>query len=260
VINLHIIGAQKSGTSALAHFIDQHSDAFVVKGKEAHVFDNPLFLKSNTKMHWANKRFEQVLNDYQNQTVCCDATPITMFDTQFLTHCFNYNPQAKFIVLLRDPVQRAISHYNMSKGRLEETLNPLLAFILESKRLKLSNSWQFNSARRTQSYLRRGLYSKQLQTLYKIVPHKQVLVLFNEDLRENHQGTMSSVFKFLSIQDQDIPQQSVFESERQVLKPLQKSAYAAAKLYANLYFWWHNESRKSCLKVIKHAQRYHTKK
>ena len=56
LVNLHIVGVQKAGTSALAHFLSQHSDVCVVEGKEAHVFDQPDFA-SKDKHEYANKRY-----------------------------------------------------------------------------------------------------------------------------------------------------------------------------------------------------------
>ena len=52
-VNLHIVGVQKAGTTALAHFLSQHPDICLVDGKEAHVFDQPDFYETEDKKAFA---------------------------------------------------------------------------------------------------------------------------------------------------------------------------------------------------------------
>ena len=236
MINLHIIGVQKAGTTALANFLHQHNDIYVVEGKEAHVFDHPDFEASPNKMAFAKGHYRQRLSGYAQQSVICDATPITLFNKRFLQHCVAFNPKAKFIVVLRDPIERAISHYHMSQNRGQESRCMLLAFLLEPWRLRHSQaqtSWPFNSNYRNHSYLSRGLYAQQLQTLFELVPKKQILVISQSDLKHNHQQTLNKVFAFVDVDAQQISSKTVFTTDRNThhwTDPI-------AKLYAKIYFW-----------------------
>ncbi|MBC3764928.1 sulfotransferase family protein [Neptunicella marina] len=252
-INLHIIGVQKAGTTALASFLHQHHDIYVVDGKEAHIFDHPHFEECPDQTVFTNRQYRKRLTQFKNEKILCDATPITIFNHHFLSACYRYNPQAKFIAILRDPVERAISHYQMSKNNGQERLNMLSAFVSETQRLKKAKhgkSWNFDSSYRTQSYLQRGLYTTQLKTLFDIVPAAQILVLRQNDLRNKHQLTLNRIFDFLEVEHQSISTAKVFEST------YTKSHWTdqLAKLYATFYFWIRRESPKNWERIIKSAQ------
>lgn len=234
LVNLHIIGVQKAGTSALAHFLSQHPDICVVQDKEAHVFDQPDYPKYDTQ-NFANKRYAKKLQHYNKELIICDATPVTLFNPTFLERCYSYNPSAKFIVILRDPVQRAVSHYYMSKKRRRESNNMLLGFMKEALRLHCvdkSEAWQSGSVWRDNSYLKRGLYREQINNLYSIVAESQCLVLTQETLLAEHDATMSKVFNFLDIPNLKIAQEKIFSSSQNNSDKTER----AARLYAALYF------------------------
>ena len=249
LLNLHIIGVQKAGTTALASFLHQHPSIYVVAGKEAHVFDHPLYSEQSDKIAFANTIYKSKLKNYQDQPIVCDATPITVFRLEFMQACQLYNPNARFILILRDPVERAISHYRMSRSRGQEKRSMLVAFLMEPFRLNgmnRSNSWSFDSSFRNHSYLSRGLYSKQLRKVYNTVPKKQLLVLRQEELQHHHRQVMVKIFDFLDITSHNITPSQIFASQK-------VTAYRSdilAKLYAQLYFFIHKETPKQWDKVI----------
>jgi len=249
LVNLHIIGVQKAGTTALASFLNQHPDIHVVEGKETHVFDHPNFYLQANKSRFANRKYNEKLTHYNHQSFICDATPITLFHPQFLNDCYQYNTQAKFIVVLRDPVERAISHYHMSRKIEAEKYPMLLAFLLENFRIKKvtkQKSWSFDSAFRTQSYLHRGLYSRQLEQLYATIPKEQVLVMMQSDLKNNHLKAMHRIFTFLDIPKANISTELVFNTEKKFTHWTDK----LARIFARFYYAIHNESPAKWHKII----------
>ena len=251
MVNLHIIGVQKGGTTALSSFLDEHPDIFLLKNKEAHVFDDPAFLRATHKMQFAKNKYKTLSTDYQGQKYTLDATPITLFNPVFLAHCYRYNPNAKFIVVLRDPVERAISHYQMSFVRKQEAKNMLLSFLFEQLRLqKHTSDWRFTSPMRTQSYLSRGLYSTQLNSLFQTIPANQVLVLYNQDLREQHEETMNKIFSFLELTKHKTKAREIFKGESLPNTLINR----LAKQYAKAYFKIKKENRRSWDTIIQNAQ------
>lgn len=239
LVNLHIVGVQKAGTSALAHFLSQHSDVCVVEGKEAHVFDQPDFA-SKDKHEYANKRYAKKLSHYQGEKIICDATPITVFNKTFIQDCYNYNPKAKFIVLLRNPVDRAVSHFYMSKQRGRENSNMLWSFLKETHRLRKANgveAWRTGSVWRDNSYLARGKYKGQLDNLFNVVPDEQCFVTTQETLLYKHDNTLARIFSFLEIPEQTILAEQVFTSDIQE----KDGSEGLARAYAVLYFLMNGE-------------------
>lgn len=249
MLNLHIIGVQKAGTTALASFLNQHPAIYAVDGKEAHVFDHPAYATQPNKTAFANEIYHSKLSNYQSQPIVFDATPITAFRPDFMQACYQYNPEAKFILILRDPVERAISHYRMSLRRGQEKRSMLSAFLLEPLRLigiNKTSSWKFDSPFRNHSYLSRGCYTKQLRNLYSIIPKKQVLILQQQALKNQHKETMLEIFEFIEIEPYDIIPSQVFTSE----KAAARRSDTLAKLYARLYFFIHRESPKRWHAII----------
>jgi hypothetical protein len=255
----------------------------VVDGKEAHVFDHPGFEQQTNKTEFADKIYKSKLSNYQNQQIVCDATPITVFCPEFMQACYQYNPEAKFILILRDPVERAISHYCMSQNRSLEKRSMLRAFLSEPFRLrsiKKARSWEFDSPFRNHSYLSRGCYSQQLRNLYSMIPKKQVLVLHQKELKKHHNAVMLKIFEFLAIPPHDITGREVFESAKtaqphditpsevfvseklaphsgtkpsKILISDKKALHRSdtlAKLYARMYFFIHRENPKQWDKLI----------
>ena len=236
-VNLHIIGVQKAGTSALAHFLSQHPDICLVEGKEAHVFDQPDFFESDDRLDYANKRYRKKLQHYSGESVICDATPVTLFNPKYMQACVEYNPNARFIVLLRDPVERAESHYRMMKALGREDKSMLVAFLLEQKRLRDTENyeWSRRSPWRDWSYLHRGLYTSQLKFLYSLVRRDQVLIIEQSKLRDHHELTLDSIFSFVDLPKIEIKKETIFQR-----KPESSSFLdSLARIYARLFFVSH---------------------
>ncbi|WP_416305708.1 sulfotransferase family protein [Neptunicella sp. SCSIO 80796] len=240
---------QKAGTTALASFLHQHPDIYVVDGKEAHAFDHPNISVHPNPSAFIQQHYNKRLKAFNNESIICDATPITLYHPAFLKACYRYNPDAKFIVILRDPVERAISHYQMSRREKDEHRCMLVAFILESFRLRKvrkHKSWPFRSAFRTQSYLHRGLYRQQLDYLFQTIPRNQINVMMQSDLKHNHQATLARIFKFLDLPNAAIEPRTVFVTEQN----FSHWSDTLAKIYARLFYRLKRETPEQWQKLI----------
>lgn len=234
VPNLHIVGFQKCGTTAMAHFLSQHPDICMVKGKEAHVFDDPEYAHASDKEAFAMQKYRDKLPHFDAQHYILDSTPITLFHPAFIKACVAFNPQAKFIVMQRDPVDRALSHYQMTKSRGLEPYSPFMAFLFEPWRMK---GWQaalpvcpFEHRYRDHSYLSRGRYKRQLDLLYQLIDAKQILIVEQQALANQHASTLDSVFQFLSLEPIPLAKEKVFSSAQAL------NNSSSARLLAKLYF------------------------
>lgn len=214
-INLFIVGTQKGGTTALADFLAKHPNVYVVDGKEAHVFDNPEL--QNTSFECIDMAYQQLLSQYNGEEICCDATPIYMYFKEIPTRLFNYNPNARIIIILREPAERAFSHYQMEKRRGDEELGYYSALLSEKKRLAAdADPYQLGSAHRVFSYRSRGHYFSQLVNIYSSFPKENVLILTNDQLRLHHQRTLGKVTHFLNIPNVEIPSAKIFSGDYQI--------------------------------------------
>ncbi len=127
-------------------------------------------------------------------------TPIYMFLPKVAHELHRYNQALKLIVLLRNPVERAISQYYMEKSRGDEHLPLWLALLSEPFRLRRSrDAGQADFAMRHHSYRRRGLYSLQLRNLYRNFDRDRVLIIHTQDLLQRHDHILRHIFAFLGV-------------------------------------------------------------
>lgn len=203
VLDIALIGAQKSGTTSLAALLAQHPSVCVAQNKETHLFDQHRVQQKGLHPddllgHFPHREHDQVL---------VDATPSYLYLPGCVESLVRHNPNIRILVILRDPAERAVSHHAHEQRLGYERRLFLSALILERFRLRRDHDpLAPHSAHRHFSYIDRGRYSKQLQRLSSITPN--YLVLNFSDLLTSPQETMDRVFTFLrlpSIEVRDIP-------------------------------------------------------
>ncbi len=193
-----IAGAQKCGTTALASFLDAHPGISMATPKECHLFDSPDY-RPDWSREQINSRYLPHFEGSPASTLWGEATPAYLFYPDIAGQLARYQPELKLIVLLRDPVERAISHYRMEVTRGHERLPLPLALALEYCGRHGGPPRAPLNAHGRYCYRRRGQYAAQLERLYRVFPAEQILVLRQLDLLHAHQQTLRSVFSFLGV-------------------------------------------------------------
>ncbi len=226
LVNFVIGGTQKGGTSALDSFLRQHPEICMpATRKELHFFDREEENRDYKKYHAAFEPKPQ-------HRVIGEASPIYMYWETAPYRIWKYNPKMKWILALRNPVERAFSAWNMETKRGNEKLSFAEAIEKEPERCREALPLQH----RVYSYVDRGFYAHQVRRLFNIFGQGNVLVLLSEDLRNEHQKTLRQVFEFLGVDSSFVPPEaSVFEHEyaneidRQVRARLNETFYFDVK-------------------------------
>src|SRR5438270_7515149 len=117
-VDFVIGGTQKGGTSALASFLRQHPQICMPEKKELHFFDD----EENFRRRPSYRAYHAHFQPRQDQRRCGEATPIYMYWDPAPVRIWEYNPEMKWIVILRDPAERAFSAWRMEKARERESL------------------------------------------------------------------------------------------------------------------------------------------
>ena len=211
-VDFLIGGTQKGGTTALAHFLGQHPEICLPTCKEAHFFDAADYPENETPGA-GGERYRTRFPAAAEGRLCGDATPVYMYLPEVTRRVWRYQPGMKWIVLLRDPVERAVSHYRMGRARGHETLSFEEAMAAEAGRLRKDrDNRAWNSSVRLHSYADRGLYSRQLRRLWRWFGKERVLILTTGQLRHQHEETLRRVYKFLGLTNQEFmpPPEVVF--------------------------------------------------
>jgi hypothetical protein len=199
-----IIGAQKCGTSFLYQLLVQHPHVKPAFAKEVHYFD----LNFRKGDNWYRSYFPVHVRN-SRKYITGEASPYYLFHPHAPRRASTVLPDAKLIVMLRNPVDRAYSHYQhqvkRGKGEGRETLTFEEAIEAEKRLLpgevsKMLQDEFYESLRhRTRSYLRRGIYIDQLLAWSSFFPRKQMLILKSEDLFNDTTNVLERILDFLKI-------------------------------------------------------------
>lgn len=208
-----IVGTQKGGTTALWSYLAQHERVCTGEVKELHFFDRD---------HWdASTDYESYHRNFRNceSLLKMEATPIYMYWRPCMKRIHAYNPRMRLVAILRHPVERAYSHWEMEFSRGSEPLHFSQAVATELAELGATHRRQD----RVRSYIDRGHYWSQIKRVLEYFPEPQLLLLRNEDLQTDHRNTLHSVNDFLSLPPyQHFPEpQAVYPTQKlQTLPPL----------------------------------------
>ncbi len=194
-----LIGAQKAGTTSLFNYMSEHPQIDPPMRKEVHYFD----VRYERSERWYRAHFPPVATI--GQTLTGEASPAYMFYEGVEQRVQALTPEAKLIVVLRDPIRRAYSHYQQSGRKGFETKDFTTAMRAEAERLAapgeqlLRDRVSGTVAQRKFSYLIRGHYAEQLERLFALFPREQFLILKAEDMFADPQTICDEVFAFLGL-------------------------------------------------------------
>lgn len=202
-----IIGAQRCGSTALFSYLAGHPDVLRPFGKEIHYFD----FHYAKGIRWYRGRFPYS-RQLRRGALTLDATPHYLLHPLVPQRAAQLLPEVKLIAVLRNPVDRALSHYQHEVRGGRESLSFAEALDQESERLageeeRLRNEPDYYSWNHHRySYTRRGVYVEQLQRWLQHFPRSQLLVLQSESLFRDPPVGMKAVHQFLGLRDHRLEQ------------------------------------------------------
>jgi hypothetical protein len=197
LVSFLIVGAQKGGTTALFNYLGDCPDIALSDEKEVHFFDDD-------GQDWAAPDYGAYHDRFPaaDGRPCGEATPILCYWPDAMERVAAYNPAMKLILMLRDPVQRAWSHWRMEYARGPET-HPFAWCIREGRqRLFDAEPWGHH---REFSYVERGFYAEQVERILRLFPREQLLVLTAEALRADPGPVLNAVRGFLGLPPAETP-------------------------------------------------------
>ena len=177
--NLLIIGAAKAGTTSLHHYLAQHPQVEMSAPKELRFFSHEANWARGVE--WYDSQFTS------DRSVRGESSPAY---TQFRrfpevpARVHRVLPDAKLIYLVRDPVERLLSHYafSVATGRERDTLDE--AVLAPDSR-----------------YVDCSMYYTQVSRYFDYFEPSRILVVSSDDLRNQQRATLARIFRFLGIDD-----------------------------------------------------------
>jgi len=196
-----IIGTQKGGTSSLFYYLKEHPQMQMPQEKEIHYFD----LNYNKGLKWYESHFPN--QGVSGNLITGEASPYYLFHPLAPERAFSICPKVKLIALLRNPVDRAYSHYAMERKKGNDQHSSFeIAIEAEEARLKgeaerIISESNYNSYNHQKfSYLERGKYSVQIKRWLNYFPCHQCLFIKSENFFSNPQSELRKVYDFLGVE------------------------------------------------------------
>ncbi len=196
-----IVGAQKSGTSSLYSYLCQHPSIHSATVKQVHYFDFH-FAEGN---NWYRTHFP--MRSKMAAGVTGEATPNYLVHPWAAKRCRETLPEARLIFVLRNPIERAYSHFHHCvRHGLEDAGTFEQALDRESDRLAgevdkmLADETYRSDALQHYSYMLRGEYMNDIERWLALFPREQMLFLSTEELLAEGQDEYNKITDFLGLQ------------------------------------------------------------
>ncbi len=237
-----IVGAQRSGTTSLYAYLKQHPQLWPSYRKEVHFFDgglNPIIDNFEKGQAWYRAHFPiNISTSVHSKTF--EASPSYLFSPLTPKRIFALVPEVKLIILLRNPTERAISHYFHTKRTGFESLLIYDALQAEEKRLEsvVEKKDYKNDIFLRNSYKSRGLYREQIERFLNYFSWQQILVLNSEEFFSEPDNTLRQIFEFVGIDAgfkvRDLQPRNVANNKDEVDSTVYR--------YLNSYYFPHNQA------------------
>lgn len=214
-----VAGVQKAGTTALHYFLAKHPHIALPRDQALHFFDKEEHFRGAPDYRILHRNFD---GGWRWRTAG-EVTADYVYYTPALERIARYNPDMKLLISLRNPTDRAFSHWNMRRAKGREPLEFLDAIKRDQE--------QIGSGLRGNAHLERGFYATQLERVFDLFPREQVLLIKYEDFRRDYARTINNVFAFLGVR-----RLTNIKNKEQNAGPYQRKITAEEREYVSALF------------------------
>ncbi len=201
--NFMILGAAKAGTTALYHYLKQHPEIGMSRIKETNYLalkDHPLDFQGPGDCDYIKRFTITTEAGYHDQFSDCggkraigEASPLYLYDPRVATEIKRLVPNAKLIIILRNPVDRAYSAFlHLVRDHRETTRDFLTALQLEPTRI--ADRWEH-----IWHYVGMGRYAEQLTGYLQTFDREQIRIYLYSDFQREPANILADVYRFLDV-------------------------------------------------------------
>ena len=251
--NFFVVGTVKAGTTSLYQYLANHPDIYMSPLKEPHYFSTDIIpskfrtqyrkmlpvdieeylasdLKGNINAAFIRKQehYFRLFQNVRNEKAIGESSTSYMISKTAAQNIYDFDPKAKIIIMLRNPTERAYSHYlmNYKSGSVTGSFKEELEKDIQA----MPKGWGI-----TRLYADHGFYYDQVKRYLDLFGPDQVKIIFMEGMGSNTQQTVRDVYRFLKVNENFI-----FENyERHNVAMIPRSSFARFILdKANIISWF----------------------
>lgn len=194
-VDFFIVGAPKAGTTSLYHYLNEHPEIVMSSQKETDFFSDESLQKQG--LYYGKSRittleqYHMLFESYENK-VTGEASVSYLFYEDVPEKIKAYNSAAKIIVMLRNPAERAFSHYLMDYrlGLINQSFENVLAEGKTGRKQELFY----------QQFVTLGLYYEQVRRYLETFGKENVHIIFYDDFKNDLQNQIQKVYDFLEVE------------------------------------------------------------
>ena len=211
--NAFIVGAAKSGTTTLYYLLDQHPAVCTPAVKEPNYFSNidnhsdlvkPGDGPGDDSTVWTDneREYHNLYKPQKKHNIKLDASVSYLYSSTASTKIADYDPDSRIIIVLRNPVERAFSHYKHLLRDGRETVS--FAEALNREEDRISKGWEFSW-----HLTNMGQYGEQIQRYFDYFSPEQIHIVTLEDIKEDLAAVIDAITTFLGLEsfEYDLKQQ-----------------------------------------------------
>jgi len=206
--NLFIVWAPKCGTSSMHYYLSQHPEIFMSDPKEPYFFCTDFHKESDFLWNWKTARdfrtmdqYIQIFNNVKNEKVIWEASTWYLYSKEAAKNIYNYNKNAKIIIMLREPIDFLYSSHSQMLFTWNEVEKKFAnALKLEIERKK---NWKIKHSPYPSSlyYSETIKFSDQIERYLKYFDHKNIKIILFNDLKNNIWWVYKDLLCFLDIEN-----------------------------------------------------------
>lgn len=216
--NFFIVGAPRSGTTTLYHYLEQHPDIFMSDDKEPYYFctdfhrESDQFFKKKIRFPIRTKQhYLRLFKNVSNEKLIGEATPDYLYSKDAAKNIYHFNPNVKIIISLRNPVDFLYSlHAQLLVNSAEDIPNFKKALDIETERRKGRYMPKGLLMPSSLYYSDRAKYSEQVKRFYDNFSKSRIKIIIFEDFKKDNLGVYKDILTFLAVDDNFKPVLNIY--------------------------------------------------
>ncbi len=209
-VNCFVVGNPRSGTTALHNILSQHPDIYIPDPVAPYHFCTDIHKESDKfhgKMKYFTKyrsivEFEQLYNG-RRESILCDISTNYLISKKAAENIYKYNPKAKIIIMLREPIDFLRSlHQELVFQGVERYASFEKALTAEKKRRKGEDIPKKISTPQDLFYFKRADFVRKIRRYYKFFDKKQIKIILYDDFKNDYDKTIKDILEFLGVDSQ----------------------------------------------------------
>lgn len=199
-VNFFIVGAAKSGTTSIHSYLKEHPEIYMLEPKEINYYvkeeveSQGLFFQGYVAQ--TKEEYEKIRSKGDDYKAVGEASVSYLFYEKAPHRIKRDYPNAKILIFLRNPADRAYSHYLMDH-RIGHVSTPFKYIVNQTEHSAFGSLYY-------QQYIKLGFYHDQVKRYVDVFGEKNVCIMLDEDLKQDLQGALVKIFLFLQVSAADV--------------------------------------------------------